>query len=289
MRLSQTESAQRGMNGVLAWTQSTGMPMRPAMSVMMTTETDPIDAEDAGIDAELRAAPEPRPGQPTRLTVRLTDAGTGQPIDDVSRSHEAWMHFIAIREDLGEFAHIHPTPTDTPGEFAVDAVFPAAGRYEIRAEFRRQGEMTDVLVEDELVVGDAGASGPARLVEDRAAKLAGGMRVSLDGEAEVGHESTLRFVFTDADTGAPVTDLQPYLAAAGHVVIMREDTGTFAHEHAEVRDADGRPVFALPGQRFGPEVEFHFHFDEPGAYKLWGQFRTADGDVVTVPFVVTAN
>ena len=26
---------------------------------------------------------------------------------------------------------------------------------------------------------------------------------------------------------------------------------------------------------------------EPGAYKLWGQFRTADGAVVTVPFSST--
>lgn len=46
----------------------------------------------------------------------------------------------------------------------------------------------------------------------------------------------------------PVTDdLQPYLAAAGHIVIMRADGQTFAHEHADVRDSSGRPVFALPG------------------------------------------
>jgi Cu+-exporting ATPase len=199
------------------------------------------------------------------------------------------MHLIIIREDLGEFLHIHPTPTGTPGELAVDAVLPAAGRYVVKAEFRRQGEMGDVLASDELVVGSADASGPAQLAEDRAARLSGGMRVALEGEAEAGHESTLRFSFADARTGAPVTDLQPYLAAAGHVVIMREDSGAFAHEHAEVRDADDRPVFALPGQRFGPELQFHFHFDEPGAYKLWGQFRTADGQVVTVPFVVVAR
>ena len=33
----------------------------------------------------------------------------------------------------------------------------------------------------------------------------------------------------------------------------------------------------------------HAEFDTPGAYQLWGQFRTADGDVLTVPFTVEAS
>jgi P-type Cu+ transporter len=55
----------------------------------------------------------------------------------------------------------------------------------------------------------------------------------------------------------------------------------FAHEHA-----DGNPVFALPGQQFGPELTVHAHFDKPGLYRLWGQFRLADDRVLTVPFTV---
>ena len=87
----------------------------------------------------------------------------------------------------------------------------------------------------------------------------------------------------------PWSDLRPYLAAAGHIVVMRADGTTFAHEHAEVEDADGRPVFALPGQRFGPELEVHARFDSAGTYRLWGQFRLADGCVITAPFTVTAS
>src|SRR4051812_42563389 len=36
--LSRTDAAQHGMNGQLAWVEGTGMPMRPAMSEMMTAE-----------------------------------------------------------------------------------------------------------------------------------------------------------------------------------------------------------------------------------------------------------
>jgi P-type Cu+ transporter len=116
-----------------------------------------------------------------------------------------------------------------------------------------------------------------------------GVRVELEGEAVAGETSELAFTFTDAATGRPVDDLQPYLAAAGHVVIMRADGQTFAHEHADVEDADGDPVFALPGQEFGPELDVHAEFATPGVYRLWGQFRLADGSVLTVPFTVRAS
>jgi P-type Cu+ transporter len=41
---------------------------------------------------------------------------------------------------------------------------------------------------------------------------------------------------------------------------MSEDTSSFAYGHAEAADDRGRPIFALPGQTFGPELDFHFHF-----------------------------
>jgi Cu+-exporting ATPase len=70
---------------------------------------------------------------------------------------------------------------------------------------------------------------------------------------------------------------------------MKADGSTFGHEHAETEDEQGRPVFALPGQEFGPELDMHTHFDEPGAYRLWAQFRLGDGTVVTAPFTVIAE
>jgi Cu+-exporting ATPase len=99
----------------------------------------------------------------------------------------------------------------------------------------------------------------------------------------------MSFTFTDARTGKPYDGLKPYLAAAGHVVVLREDGGDFAHEHAEGETEDGEPVFALPGTTFGPELDAHFHFHTAGTYQLWAQFRLATGDVVTVPFTVEAH
>ena len=73
------------------------------------------------------------------------------------------------------------------------------------------------------------------------------------------------------------------------VVVLRADGADFAHEHAEGETGVGSPVFALPGTRFGPELDAHFRFHTAGVYRLWAQFRLGDGHVITVPFTVQAS
>jgi Cu+-exporting ATPase len=69
---------------------------------------------------------------------------------------------------------------------------------------------------------------------------------------------------------------------------MPADGHGFAHEHAEVEDRSGNPVFALPGQTYGPTLDVHAAFPRAGLYRLWGQFRTADGTVITTSFTIEA-
>ncbi|WP_448640892.1 heavy metal translocating P-type ATPase [Geodermatophilus sp. URMC 63] len=286
--VSRMEFAERGMNGTLAWMQGTGMPMRPVMSEMMTAEVPPTEAADEGVEVRLELPARVRPGEPTRVVATIVDASSGEPIQDLTRSHEAWMHLIATREDLGTFAHVHPEPTGRPGQLAVDVTFPTPGRYVVNTEFRRQGDMSDVHQRQVVTVAGS-APVPVVLTAGTRTVVVDGVRVELDGDTEVGGASDLAFSLTDAETGRPLDDLQPYLAAAGHVVVMRADGQTFAHEHAEVQDASGRPVFALPGQTFGPELDVHAEFPTAGTYRLWAQFRLADGEVITVPFTVQAT
>ncbi|MGY1985695.1 heavy metal translocating P-type ATPase [Blastococcus sp. SYSU DS0669] len=285
--VSRMDFAERGMNGTLAWMQGTGMPMRPAMSEMMTAEVPPTDAAEAGVDVRLDLPAQVRPGEPTRLVATVVDAATGEPIEDLTRSHEAWMHLIATREDLGTFTHVHPQPTGKPGQLAVDVTFVTAGTYVVNTEFRRQGQMEDVHQRQVITVAGS-APESVSLVAGPRAVVVDGVRVELDGEVEAGGVSDLHFTVSDAATGRPLDDLQPYLAAAGHVVVMRADGSTFAHEHAEVADDSGRPVFATPGQTFGPELDVHAEFPTTGTYRLWAQFRLADGTVITAPFTVHA-
>jgi Cu+-exporting ATPase len=287
--LSRTDQAERGMNGALAWSEGMGMPMRPLMSTMEATEVAPVSTHDAGLDVEVDVPDDVRPGEPTPLTVTVRDEETGEPVDDLVRTHQVWMHLIVTRADLGTFSHLHGEPTDEDGVFRVEAEFPTAGEYTLHTEFRRQGEMTDVLADTGLTVAGEAPAPVTVPASDVRSQEVSGVRIDLEGEAHVGETSDFTLRFTDTETGAEVDDLQPYLGAAGHVVVMRSDGTRFGHRHAETFDDEGRPVFALPGTEFGPELDLHVEFDVPGAYRMWAQFRLADGTVVTAPFVVHAR
>ncbi len=287
--LSRTDQAERGMNGVLTWSEGMGMPMRPLMSTMEATDVPPTDTHDAGLDVAIETPEDIRPGRPTRITVRVRDARTGEPVHDLVRTHQVWMHLIVTRNDLGTFAHLHPEPTGEDGVLTVTALFPTAGAYTLRTEFRRQGQMADVLDTHEVTVpGEAPPPAPLPSQDVRSVTVSG-VRIDLEGAAHVGRTSDFALRVTDAATGRGVGDLRPYLGAAGHVVVLRSDGSMFGHRHAETYDDRGRPVFALPGTVFGPELDLHVRFEVEGVYRLWAQFRLGDGTVVTAPFVVHAR
>lgn len=283
---SRTDAAERGMNGLLAWSEGMGMPMRPAMSVMEETEVEPITPSDAGLSVTVEGPSPIKPGEPTTLTVTVRDEETGEPIEDLVRTHQVWMHLILTRADLGTFAHIHPEPTGTPGVFAVAAEFPTGGDYTAHIEFRQQGQMTDVLATLPLQVAGTAPAPVGVPAADVRTQVEEGVRVDLHGDAVLVDESDLHFEFSDATTGEPVTDLQPYLGAAGHVAVISADGARFSHRHAETLDDQGRPVLAVPGTQFGPDLGLHVRFEEPGAYRLFAQFRLANERVITLPFVV---
>ena len=88
-----------------------------------------------------------------------------------------------------------------------------------------------------------------------------------------GEEAVLTYAFRDADTNDPIRDLEPYLGAAGHVVILSEDAGQYLHVHP------------IDESSSGPAAQFATSFPKKGLYRIWGQFQH-EGEVLTVPFTV---
>ena len=169
---SRSDAASHGMNGQLAWLQGTGMTMRPSMSVMMTTDVPPVDADRGRRHRRLLGSrPAPAQASATRVVVTLRDADTGSPVTDLTRTHEVWMHLIATRDDLGTFAHVHPEPTGRPGELAVSLTFPTAGTYDFHTEFARQGSMSNILDRHTVTV-----AGPRPTTSVAAGRRAAGTR-----------------------------------------------------------------------------------------------------------------
>ena len=93
---------------------------------------------------------------------------------------------------------------------------------------------------------------------------------------KAGGEATVRFELTDA-AGKSVMDLQPYMGAMGHLVVLSNDGKEYVHAHP----ADDKPAS-------GNVVVFQAHFAKAGLYKGWGQFRWKE-EVRVVPFVVKVD
>jgi hypothetical protein len=107
----------------------------------------------------------------------------------------------------------------------------------------------------------------------------------------------LNFHLTDAATGRPVADLQPYLGAFGHTLVMSEDMTSYVHAHpiniVDVPDDGGLPVFLIPPGadlsklRGGPDVTFDGLIPKAGRYRAFTQFQRNDR-VYTFPFTFEA-
>ncbi|MFD2613410.1 hypothetical protein [Paenibacillus gansuensis] len=212
-----------------------------------------------------------RSGEETEISVRLEDS-QGKPMDDYDINHEKKMHLIVVSKDLSYFNHVHPEYKGD-GTFAVQLNFPNGGEYKLIADFIPSG-MSAMTLSHWVTVEGKHAAGSKLQPDKVLAKEINGKQITLTMEKPTaGMETVLKFYLTDAATNEPVKDLEPYLGAVGHVVILSQDTEQYLHVHP----ADENTT--------GPEAKFATTFPKSGIYKIWGQFQH-NGKVYIVPFVV---
>jgi hypothetical protein len=246
---------------------------------------DPLDAREYLLD--MKATPQAvRPGEPVTLTFTVRHPDTRATVFSFATVHEKQFHLFVISHDLEHYDHIHPEMRPD-GSWAIDVTLPRAGYYKLIADFLPLGG-TPQVVPRLLAAGDAGDLVEARASlpsDDGLRKTAGSMDVALSLPADglvAGRDETLRYHIVDAKTGRPVTDLEPYLAAFGHTLVLSEDTLDFVHAH---------PVEQLPENlataEGGPDLTFKALLPKPGRYRLWTQLKR-DDVVTTARFTVTA-
>lgn len=101
-----------------------------------------------------------------------------------------------------------------------------------------------------------------------------GYEVKLIGDLSQGGGSLL--TLRVSKDGEPVTDLQPYLGALGHLVVLRAGDLAYLHAHPETSEAQG------------PDVGFHATAPSRGRYHLYLDFQH-DGVVRTATFTLSTD
>ncbi|RIE03143.1 hypothetical protein D3H35_15560 [Cohnella faecalis] len=208
------------------------------------------------------------------VTIRISDSA-GNPVKEFKENHEKLLHLIIVDHDLATFSHIHPDYKGD-GTFTVTARFPSGGQYKLFADFVTADGTKETKSEWVNVEGAEAEHAPLA-VDDKLVRQVDGQEVELTlSSVKAKEEAVLTFDIRDAATKQGIDDLQPYLGAVGHVVIISEDGSRYLHVHPVDEKAKG------------PKAEFMTTFPESGIYKIWGQFQR-DGAVFTVPFVVKAE
>ncbi|MCT9144266.1 DUF748 domain-containing protein [Streptomyces violarus] len=238
----------------------------PAGGLQISEDGYTLDLETPRVTAGQRAD--------LRFTVR---DGSGRAVTAYQREHEKELHLIVASRDLVTYRHLHPTRA-ADGTWSIPVDLPSAGGYRVFADFTpaKKG------VRNLTLGADLAASGPYRpkeLPAPSGTARTSGYAVEVAGALRPGKASELKLKVSRADK--PVTDLQPYLGAYGHLVALRSGDLAYLHVHPNGEPGDGTT-------RPGPDISFTATAPSAGSYRLFLDFKH-EGKVHTAAFTVRAG
>ena len=278
-------------NAVTEWTEKSpagGTEMQAHEAEQDTANTTPAAGQPApasvkGLAAEAGGyllSPVQAPGaagEPGTLGFQIQDAA-GNPVTEYRTSHEQDLHLIVARSDGSQFRHVHPVLDESTGTWSTPWEWAEAGSYRVFADFTpaaADAEAGSLTLTQTVQV--AGEFTPVAPQPTRTADV-DGFTVSLDGDLAAGTANDLTLTVTRG--GEPVTTLEPYLGAFGHLVALRDGDLAYLHVHPTGEEP-------AAGQTSGPEIGFAAQVPTAGRYLLYLDFQV-DGQVHTAGFVLDA-
>jgi hypothetical protein len=287
-----------GLLAVFGAAVGIGAAVTPTATSATTSSTTPEDHTDMSAMTTAPAAGAAslpgglmvsQDGYTLRLADRTVPAGSqaqlqfqilgpdGAPVTGYETEHDKNLHLIAVRRDLSHFQHVHPV-LDAEGTWSVPLDLAAPGEYRVFADFTPTGHDGGLVLGADLAV--PGTYEPVALPEPAAtAQVVDGYQVTLAGDLVPGQASGL--TLSVSKDGVPVTDLQPYLAAYGHLVALRAGDLAYLHVHPAGDPGDG----VTPA---GPGITFYATAPAAGDYRLFLDFQHA-GVVRTAEFTLQAG
>ena len=176
---------------------------------------------------------------------------------------------------------------------ADDVTLPASGYYKVLSDFVPVGGTSQFIAHPLVTAGydgDIMADSASLTPDTLLSKTVDGLTATLAFDPApfiAGLYGHLNFVFTDASSGELVTDLQTYLGAFGHTLILSADLVDYVHSHpldlsAGFDEETGPMMFMIPmgvdaeSLRGGPRITFDGLMPHAGLYRAFTQVRWKD-------------
>jgi hypothetical protein len=212
-------------------------------------------------------------GQPATLSFKPQEANNEAAPVPLAVVHEKKMHLIIVSKDLSQFYHEHPEYT-AQGDYQVKYTFPKGGEYVLFQDYTPSGAGHQLGRQPVTVKGTAYA--PTRFANDDMQWAKDGYQATLSFDKALTVGQPLAMKININRNGQPVTDLDNYLGALGHVVVISEDTEQYLHVHPN-EQADK-----------GPAIGFNTAFEKPGLYRVFLQFNHG-GKIHTGDFTINVK
>lgn len=260
---------------------------------MKLTRVGQVEARDFPVRIETSPSP-PLADRKLRLRFTVYNPEDGRQVRKFNLLHDMPFHLFIVSQDFESFEHIHPD-LQPDGSLIVETRLPKPGYYRVFCDFFPEGGMPQVSPQHLVTAGYRGdlVSAMARLIPDqfrdgRFERIVDGTRFELTfdpGRLYAGQEYELRYRLYDQQSGQPVGDLRPYLAAWGHTLILSEDGTEYLHSHPTEMLPEGLSPEQQRRLKGGAEVVFDTFFPRPSRYRVWSQFQRGER-LITVPFTI---
>lgn len=205
-------------------------------------------------------------GSPHPLRFRIFDLSGDVVTDFDPEQGGVELHLVVVGRDLSGFQHLHPSMAPD-GTWSTPLTLASAGVHRAFVDVTVDGDAhtlgADLFAPGEFV--------PAPLPAPTHSNTVDGYEVHLAAPELVSGQS-MELSFSVERGGAPVTGIEPYLGARGHLVGLRQGDLAYLHLHPEDGAEDN-------------SISFAGRFPSAGTYRLFLQFQH-EGVVRAVPFTV---
>jgi hypothetical protein len=203
---------------------------------------------------------------PTGQNAFVIKGSDGKPVTKFATVYDKQMHLVLVRRDLTGYQHLHPAMA-ADGTWTFNGQFPSPGLWRAFADctvVTPTGAQTALTLGWDITI-DGNYAAQALPAAARESTV-DGQTVTYEGTPVVGATSPLLF-------RVPNVQLEPYLGAFGHLVVLRQGDLGYVHVHPET-------------QLSGGAVKFWFAAPSPGTYRMFFDYQVA-GVVHTAQFTLT--
>ena len=217
--------------------------------------------------------------------------------------HTKLMHVVGLRSDMNEFFHIHPDfLADNPSIFSVEYTFKKPGLYKMWSSVKKDG-VDHTFGHPEVNINGAGLKEEKKISFGRNV-IASNYQVSLISSDTIARNREVELSFDIHSLNGQEINVEDYLGAQMHLVLIKDDWKQFIHTHPVGSHAHAKGVSPVDlkeatsngtspagiisvaladegheqttnGTSSGGDevISFAVTFPEAGLYKAFAQFR----------------